>query len=69
MQYVWLVVIALSLIPATVAGFMLNPLVFLMLGPEAWRNRLSHLYPYRWRLAFSLAVFGIAISVYTVKYG
>ena len=69
MQYVWLVVIALSLVPVAVVGFMLNPLVFWALGPEAWRDRLIRLDPYRWWLAFSLAVFGIAMSVYTVRYG
>jgi hypothetical protein len=34
-QYVWLTVIALSLVPVAIMGFMLNPIVFWALGPEA----------------------------------
>ncbi len=69
MRYVWLTIIALSLVPTAVVGFMLNPLVFWTLGPEAWRARLIRLHPYRWWLSLLPAVFGIAMTVYTVRYG
>lgn len=69
MRYVWLVIIAVSLVPVAVVSFMLNPIAFWVLGPEAWRDRLIRLDPYRWWLAFFVAVFGIAMSVYTVRYG
>ena len=32
MQYVWLTIIALSLVPVALVGFMLNPLVFWAVG-------------------------------------
>jgi hypothetical protein len=68
-QYVWLTIIALSLVPVAPVGFMLNPLVFWALGPEAWRDRLLRLHPYRWSFVFFLAVFGTATTVYAVRYG
>jgi len=68
-QYVWLAIIALSLVPVALVGFMLNPLVFWALGPEAWRDRLIRLHPYRWWFVFFLAVFGTAMTVYAVRYG
>jgi hypothetical protein len=68
-RYVWLAVIALSLGPVAVVGFMLNPLVFWALGPEAWRDRLVRFYPYRWWFVLCLAVFGTATTVYAVRYG
>ena len=69
MQYVRLTIIALSIVPVAVVGFMLNPLVFWALGPEAWRDRLIRLHPYRCWFAFSLAVFGTATTVYAARYG
>lgn len=69
MRYLWLVIIALSLVPVAVVGLMLNPFVFWALGPEAWQDRLTRLNPYRWWLVFFLAVFGIATTVYTVRCG
>jgi hypothetical protein len=54
-QYVWLAIIALSLVPVALMGFMLNPLVFWALGPEAWRDRLIRLHPYRRLFVFFLA--------------
>ncbi len=69
MQYAWLAIIALSLVPVALVGFMLNPLVFWALGPEAWRDRLVRLHPYRWWFVLFLAVFGTATTVYAVRYG
>jgi len=69
LQYVWLAIIALSLVPVTLMGFMLNPLVFWALGPEAWRDRLIRLHPYRWWFVFFLAVLGTVMTVYAVRYG
>ena len=69
MQYVWLAIIALSIVPVALVGFMLNPLVFWALGPEAWRDRLIRLHPYRWWFVFFLAVFATATTAYAVRYG
>ncbi len=68
-QYVWLAIIALSLAPAALVSFMLNPFVFWVLGPEAWRDRMMRIHPYRWWLVSSLAVFGTAMTVYALRYG
>lgn len=69
MQYVWVAIIALSLAPVTLVGFMLNPIVFLVLGPEVWRDRLSRLRPYRWWLLAAVVAFGTATTVYAHRYG
>jgi hypothetical protein len=68
-QYVWLAIIAVSLGPVALVGFFANPLVFILLGPEGWRDRMARLHPYRWWLVFSVAVCAFATAVYAVKYG
>ena len=69
MRDVWLVVIALSIVPAAVASLLLNPLVFLLLGPDAWRKQLERLQPYRWWIAASLVALAVATTVYGTGYG
>jgi hypothetical protein len=68
-QDIWLAVLALSLVPVAVVAFLANPLIFLVLGPEAWRERAARLVPYRWWFAFSVAVCGFATAIYGVRYG
>lgn len=68
MRYFWLAVIAVSVVPAAVASVLLNPLVFLLLGAEVWRERLSRVYPYRWWIAASLVALATATTVYGTKY-
>jgi hypothetical protein len=67
-RYFWLAVIAVSIVPAAVASFLLNPLVFLLLGPEAWRAQLVRLRPYRWWIGMSLVALAMATSIYGTKY-
>ena len=69
MRYVWLTIIAVSLGPVALVGFYANPLVFVLLGPDAWRDHLTRIHPYRWWLLFSVAVCGFATAVYAVRYG
>ena len=69
MQYVWLAIIAVSLVPVALVAFFANPLVFILLGADTWRDRMRRLAPYRWWLVFSVAVCAFATAVYTVKYG
>jgi len=69
MRDVWLAVIAVSLAPVAVVAFLANPLIFLVLGPDAWRERVARLAPYRWWFAFSVAVCGFATAVYRIRYG
>jgi hypothetical protein len=69
MRYFWLAVIALSLLPSAVASVLLNPLVFLLLGPDAWREQLERVRPYRWWIAASLLTLSLASGVYGVRYG
>jgi hypothetical protein len=64
----WLAVIALSIVPAAAAGVLLNPLVFLLLGPGAWREQLERLAPYRWWIAASFVALLLATTVYGTQY-
>jgi EamA domain-containing membrane protein RarD len=68
-RYLWLAIIAVSLLPVALLGFFANPLVFIVLGSEEWRARLMRLDPYRWWFGLSLAVCAVAMVVYGVKYG
>jgi hypothetical protein len=66
--YFWLAVIAVSIVPSAAASLLLNPLVFLVLGPETWREQLVRLYPYRWWIAGSLVTLALATTVYATHY-
>jgi hypothetical protein len=68
MRFFWLAVIAVSIVPVAIASFLLNPLVFLLLGPEAWRAQLMRLRPYRWWIAASLVALAIGTTVYGTRY-
>ncbi len=69
MRYIWLAVIAVSLGPVALAAFFANPLIFMLLGPEAWHDRVTRVLPYRWWILFSIAVCAFATAVYALKYG
>lgn len=66
--YFWLAVIAASIVPAAAVSLLLNPLVFLVLGPEKWREQLVRLSPYRWWIATSLVTLALATTVYVTRY-
>lgn len=66
--YFWLAVIAVSVVPAAAASLLLNPLVFLVLGPEKWRGQAVRLYPFRWWIAASLVGLVVATTVYATRY-
>jgi hypothetical protein len=68
-RYLWLAIIALSLVPVAFASFLLNPITVWVLGPDAWRERVRHLHLYRWWFAASLAVFAVATFAYGLRYG
>jgi hypothetical protein len=68
MRYFWLTVIALSVIPAGVAALFLNPLVFLALGPDAWREQLRRLHPFRWWILSSVLALALSTTVYAAQY-
>jgi len=67
-QYFWLAVIAVSIVPVAVASFLLNPLTFLLLRPDAWREQLARVYPYRWWIVASLVALTVATTVYGTRY-
>jgi hypothetical protein len=69
MRFVWLGIIAASLVPVAVVCLLANPFVYLMLGPERWREQMARLIPYRRRLLFSVAVCAFATAVYAASYG
>jgi hypothetical protein len=66
--YFWLAVIVISIVPAAAASLLLNPLVFLVLGPEKWREQLVRLSPYRWWIAASLVTLALATTVYATRF-
>jgi hypothetical protein len=68
MRYFWLTVIGVSIAPSAVASVLLNPLVFLLLGPDAWREQLARFYPYRWWIVASLFALAMATTIYGTKY-
>jgi hypothetical protein len=68
-RYLWLAIIALSLVPVAFASFLVNPITLWMLGAEVWRERLTRLQPYRWWFAASLAVFAVGTFGYGARYG
>lgn len=68
MGYFWLAVIAVSIVPAAAASLLLNPLVFLVLGPEKWREQLVRVSPYRWWIAASLVTMALATTMYATHY-
>jgi hypothetical protein len=69
MQFVWLAIVAVSLVPVAVVGFFANPLVFLVSGPERWREQMTRLRPYRRWLLLSIVVCGFATALYAARYG
>ncbi len=68
MGYFWLAVIAVSIVPAAAATLLLNPLVFLVLGPAKWQEHLERLSPYRWWIGASLVSLALATTVYATHY-
>jgi hypothetical protein len=68
-RYVWLAIIAVSLGPVALVGLFANPLSFVVLGPDRWRDRVRTLIPYRRWLLLSVAVCAVATAVYAVRYG
>ncbi len=64
MRYALLAIIAVSLAPLALASLLLNPLVFILLGPEAWRDSMRRLYPHRWQIVVSCAICALATATY-----
>lgn len=68
-RYVWLAIIGVSLVPVAFVSVVLNPLVFLLIGAEAWHARVARFQPYRWAFTAAIAALGIGVAVYSAKYG
>jgi hypothetical protein len=68
-QYLWLTIIVVSLAPVALLSVLLNPLMFMLLGADAWRDRVARLHPLRWWIVLSLAVGAFATTVYAVNWG
>ena len=69
MRYVWLAIIGVSLVPVAFVSVVLNPLVLLLIGVDAWQERVARFRPYRWAFTAAIAALGIGVSVYSAKYG
>jgi hypothetical protein len=68
-RYVWLVVIVLSGVPLLYVAWLANPLFVILLGVDAWRDRVGQLYPRRWWILFLIAVCAFSVAIYTTRYG
>lgn len=68
MRYLWLAILGVSLVPVALAALLANPLVLLVLGPEAWRERVERLRPYRGWILTSIVACAIATAVYAAAY-
>jgi hypothetical protein len=68
-RYVWLAIIAVSGAPLVYVGWLANPLVIILLGPELWRDRVARLYPYRWLTLFLIIVCAFSVGTFVAKYG
>jgi hypothetical protein len=67
-QYVWLAVIAVSGAPLVYVAWLDNPLVVVLLGVDAWRDRFAQLYPHRWWILFLILVCALSVATYTISY-
>ncbi len=67
-QYVWLVIIAVSAVPLVYVAWLLNPLLFFVFGPEWWAERMTRLRPHRWRIASAGVIFVFSVAVYVIRY-
>ncbi len=69
MEWFWLVVMGVSLVPVAIVSFLLNPIVLVVIGPEAWRSRLASLRPYSWWIVASFVACLLATVVFGARYG
>jgi hypothetical protein len=67
-RYAWIAIIVVTAAPLLYVGWLANPLSFILFGPEAWRDRIVPLYPYRWWILFLILVCGLSVAVYTAGY-
>jgi hypothetical protein len=67
-RYVWIAIIAVSAAPLVYVAWLANPLLLVLLGAEAWRDRIVRLYPYRWWILFLILVCAFSVVVYVVSY-
>jgi hypothetical protein len=68
MRYVWLAILVVSFVPVALASLLLNPFVYLLLGPNVWRERVARLYPYRWWIGASLFALALSATVYATQF-
>jgi hypothetical protein len=68
-RYVWIAIIAVSAAPLVYVGWLANPLVLALFGPEWWRDRVTRLYPYRWWILFAILVCAFSVAIYVANYG
>ena len=69
MRYVWIAIIVASAAPLVYVAWLANPIVIIVLGREAWLERVARLSPYRWWIIFFIVVCAFSVAVYTVGFG
>ena len=69
MRYVWIAIIVASGAPLLYVAWLANPVVIVVLGREAWLERVARLSPYRWWILFLIVVCALSVAVYTIRFG
>jgi hypothetical protein len=68
MRYVWLAIIAVTVVPLVYVAWLANPLLLVLFGVDWWRDRIARLYPYRWQLLLLMVVCATSVAIYEVTY-
>jgi hypothetical protein len=68
-RYVWIAIIVASGAPLLYMAWLANPVVIIVLGREAWLERVARLSPFRWWILFLILVCAFSVAVYTLQFG
>jgi hypothetical protein len=68
-RYAWIAIIVASGAPLLYVAWLANPVVIIVLGREAWLERVARLSPFRWWILFLILVCAFSVAVYTLQFG
>ena len=69
MRYVWIAIIVASGAPLLYVAWLANPVVIIVLGREAWLERVARLSPFRSWILSLILVCAFSVAVYTIRFG
>jgi hypothetical protein len=68
-RYAWIAIIVASGAPLLYVAWLANPVIIIVLGREAWLERVARLSPFRWWILFLILVCAFSVAVYTLQFG